>query len=570
MKSLTTLALISLGAIAAAQSDAWYASRFGFNAPAPDLFAGQGPSDYKNFGFNDGIPGARWNNSAAMLTGAGIAPAGLGRSYSDPANHQWADLYEITDLLPAKSWVRVTGNLQNHFPSPFNASGQVNKERNSNAIVNRIMFRGGTLAGGLNLLWNITPGVYPTEYGNDPWIKLDTDALGGRLVNPIDTGDAAKRDWWRPFDAYLPYLKNSVQTFVYDVNDAAAIATRQKTTGTMTENFIARMAFQMGNEPAAGHPGGSVYGQVGSWTGVGKTLEGTMAGINYKPRAATYSSQNVPTSFGINPIDMPAFSMFAEGVDAYRLNYVKGQIRNIQWSGSLSPSLNEIASYPNEMTGKNWPTLCQRRSLHFNSPTYRWKFNPNSAYNSTNTDDLLTSSLIDPSAGRWESPAEYAKRWVSELEKQVDLVSNLPMPGSAKIVDITECYFTVAESGGVPFCPGITFKAGGAPDYKNMTMDQVRTMSRSYKLGDGGMVPLPQAMPSRESLLAAIRAELYARDTAKALTPNLGRIYWWGGYWADPRSEAGLCIDGNNNAIGYNPWGDLRLTLSEIKALWNK
>ena len=95
-------------------------------------------------------------------------------------------------------------------------------------------------------------------------------------------------------------------------------------------------------------------------------------------------------------------------------------------------------------------------------------------------------------------------------------------------------------------------------------------MSRSYQFGNGGMKPLAQAMPTRESLLAAIRDELFARDTAKTLTPNLGKIYWWGGYWADPRSETGICNDNNNDTIGYNPWGDLRLTLSEIKALWNK
>ncbi|MEI8282372.1 MAG: hypothetical protein WCG75_08200 [Armatimonadota bacterium] len=570
MKSLSTLALVLLGGIATAQTDAWYASRFGFNAPAPDLFKNQTVNDYKNYGFNDGIVGARWNNSPAMLTGAGITQSGTGKSYSDPTCHLWTDLYEITDLLPKNTWVRVTGNLANHFPDPYNPSGQVNKERNVNAIVNRIMFRGSGFTSGLNILWNITPGVYPTEYTNDSWINLDKDAVGAKLVNAINTGDSAKRDWWRPYDVYLPYLKKHVQAFVYDVNDAAAQVTRSRTTGTMTENFISRMAFQMGNEPAAGHPGGSVDGQVGSWEGTGRVLEGTMAGLDYKPRPATMTASQVPTTFGTNPLTMPAFSMFAENVDAYRLNYVKGQIRNIQWAGSMSPSLNEIATYSKEMVGKNWQTQCGRRALHFNSPVFRWKFNPNSAYNSTNTNDLLTSSLIDPAAGRWETPAEYAKRWVAELEKQVDLVANLPMPGTAKIVDITECYFRVAESGGIAFNPGTQFADGTSPNYQSMTMDQVRAMSRSYKNVNGVMVPLPQAMPSRESLLTAIRAELFARDTAKTLTPNLGKIYWWGGYWADPRREAGLCIDGDNNAIGYNPWGDLRLTLSEIKALWNK
>ena len=570
MKSLSTLALILLGAVASAQTDAWYASRFGLNAPAADLFAGQNANEYKNYAFNEGNASARWNNSKAMLSGSGVIPATIGRSYSDPGNHHWADLYEITDLLPKNTSVRITGNLLNHFPEPFNPNGQVNKERNLNAIVSRIMFRGTGLTNGLNILWNLTPGVYATQWGTDPWVTLDKDAMGATLVNPVNTGDAAKRDWWRPYDVYMPYLKKHVQTFVYDVNDAAAQITRQRTTGTMTENFISRMAFQMENEPAAGHPGGSLDGQVGSWEGVGRVLEGTMAGIDYRPRRTTMLASQVPSTFGTNPLTMPAFSMFSEGVDSYRMNYVKGQIRNIQWAGALSPALNEIATYSKEMTGKNWQTLCGRRALHFNSPVFKWKFYVKSSYNSTAADDLLTSSLIDPTQGRWETPSEYAKRWVAELEKQVNLVSSLPMPGTAKIVDITECYFTVAESGGLPFCPGVGFEGGGAPDYKNMTMDDLRKLSRSYHFGNGGMKPLAQPMPSREALLAAIRDELFARDSTKSLTPNLGKIYWWGAYWADPRSETGLCTNDSNDTNGYNPWGDLRLTLSEVKALWNK
>lgn len=570
MKSLSTLALIVVCSVASAQTDAWFASRFGLNAPASDLFGNQSATDYRNFIFHDGKPTARWNNSVAVMTGAGVAKATIGRGYNDASNHLWSDLYEITDLLPKNTWVRVTGNLLNHFPDPYNANGHANKDRNIKGIVDRIMFRGTGLTTGLNILWNITPGVYPNQAAADSWTVLDKDPQGTRINNPINTGDPAKRDWWRPYDAYLPYLKKHVQTFVYDVNDAAAQITRQRTTGTMTENFIARMSFQLGNEPAAGHPGGSIDGQVGTWDGVGRVLEGTMSGIDYRPRSTAMTSYQVPSTFGVNSLVMPAFSMFAEGVDAYRLNYVKGQIRNIQWAGSLSPALNEIATYSKEMSGKNWPTLCNRRTLHFNSPVFRWKFNANSPYNSKGPNDLLTSSLIDPTAGRWETPAEYAKRWVAELEKQVDLVASLPMPGSAKIVDITECYFTVAESGGVPINPGMKLNDGKVPNYAAMTLDQVRAMSRSYKDVNGQMAPLPQAMPSRESLLAAIRTELYARDSAKTLTANLGKIYWWGAYWADPRSEAGLCVDGNNNAIGYNPWGDLRLTLSEVKALWNK
>ncbi len=570
MKSLSTMALILVGAIASAQTDAWYAARFGLNVPAPDLFGYQSPGDYKNYGYNDGKPAARFNNSAGVMTSAGVTPCPTGRHWGDPANHSWADIYEITDLLPKNSWVRVAANLQNHFPNPVNYSGQLNRDRNLNAIVGRIMFRGTDLSNGLNLLWNITPGVYPDVTPTDAWSTIATDARGVSIGTSITTGDPSKRDWWRPYDAYLPYIKSHVQTFVWDVNDYAANLTRQRTQGTMTENFIARMAFQLGNEPSAGHPGGSVNGQVGSWDGVGKVLEGTMSTTDYRPRLSNMANNQVPSTFGANQLTMPAFSMFGESVDSYRLNYTKGLIRNIQWAGSMAPGLNEVATYPKEMTGKAWPTICGRRALHFNSPIYRWRFNASSPYASTAPGDLMTSSLIDPAQGRWETPAEYAKRWVAELEKQVDLVAGLPMPGSAKIVDITECYFTGAQSGGSPFNPGMKFSDGSSPNWPNLTFDQIRLLSKSHRDIGGSMAPLPQAQATRESLLAAIRTELYARDVAGTLTPNLGRIMWWGACWTDPRIETGLVNGDNNEVIGYTPWGDFRLTLSEIKALWNK
>ena len=570
MKIFYSCTLLVLGAIASAQTDVWYAFRFGLNIPAPDIFSYQAPNSYHNFGYNEGKPDARFNNTPATMNASGVLPSTVSHSWNEASNHGWADTFEITDLLPSKTWVRVAANLQNHFPDPVNSSGQYNKERNTMAIVGRIMFRGNTLSGGLNLLWNVTPAVYPNQSATDSWSTITTDKNGVRMSSAIATGDPAKRDWWRPYDVYLPYLKNNVQTFIYDVNDAAALITRQRTTGTMTENFISRMAFQMGNEPAAGHPGGSVDGQVGSWGGVGNILEGTMTGIDYKPRTATMTSAGVPSAFGTNPLGMPAFSMFLESPDSYRLNYVKGQLRNIQWAGSMSPALNELSSYPKEMTGKTWPTLCGKRALHFNSPTFRWRFTNSNPYESANSCDLLASSLIDPKLGRWETPQEYAKRWVDELQKQVDLVANLPMPGTAKVVDVTECYFTCAESGGSPFNPGAKFADGTSPNYASMTFDQVRQMSRSNMDRGGVMTPLVQTMPTRESILGAIRDELYARDTAKTLTANLGRIYWWGACWPDPRIETGLCNGDHNEVIGYNPWGDFRLTLSEVRALWGK
>lgn len=558
-----------VGAFASAQTADWYAARFGFNAAAPDLLAPQSASDYKNYGFHDGKPAARWNTSVSLMSAAGAAQTGTGKTWNDPTNYLWTDLYEMTDLLPKSTWVRVAANLGNHFPNPYNATGHVNAARNYGAIIQRIMFRGSDLNNGLNLLWNVTPGVYPNTGSVDGWSNLTVNPWGSKLTLALYTGDPAKRDWWRPDDAFLPYLRNHVQGFVYDVNDYASNIVRQRTGGgPMTENFISRMGFQLGNEPAAGHPGGSVDGDVGSWKGVGKILEKTTAGIDYQTHPAFTASNNVPTTFGTNPLTMPAFSMFSDSSDSYRINYVKGQIRNIQWAGSWSAGMNEIATYYKEMQGMNWPTQCGRRALHFNSPVYRWRFNSTSAYSLQNADALLTSRPFDPSQGRWETPQEYAKRWVAELTKQVDMVANLPMPGSSQIVDITECYFTGAQSGAVPFDSTYTMTGGGSPNFQSMTFDQVRQMARSNWNDNKTLTPLQQLPATREQILAAIRTELYNQDMSGLLTKNLGRIYWWGAYYADPRLETGLTSDANNDVNGYNPWADYRLTLSEMKALW--
>ena len=147
MKIFSSCTLLVLGAIASAQTDVWYAFRFGLNIPAPDIFSYQAPNSYHNFGYNEGKPDARFNNTPATMNASGVLPSTVSHSWNEASNHGWADTFEITDLLPSKTWVRVAANLQNHFPDPVNSSGQYNKERNTMAIVGRIMFRGNTLSG---------------------------------------------------------------------------------------------------------------------------------------------------------------------------------------------------------------------------------------------------------------------------------------------------------------------------------------------------------------------------------------------------------------------------------------
>ncbi|HLO98087.1 MAG TPA: hypothetical protein VK171_05800 [Fimbriimonas sp.] len=571
MKSLSLVALSIICASSFAQDAAWYAKRFGFNANPPDLFAHETASGFKDYAYNDGLPNVRFNNTSGIMTSTGLAKTGAGKSYLDPTLHQWADLYEITDLLPKDTWVRAGTNLQNHYPDPYNPTGGKNTFRNTDAIVGRLMFRGTDLSNTLCLLWVNAPAVYPSPAPNDSWKTLTVDSIGRPLPAPIDMGEPATRDWWRPHVSYHQYLRRHTQLTFDDINTRAAQIVRERTgSGPMDFNFVQRIGVQFGNEPSAGHPGGSTkIPIVGSWAGQGAINERTMSYCTYGPPPAARTAYQVPNNFGSNPGVMPAFSMLFEQASAYRLNYAMGRIRNIQWSGTASPGVNEIMTYKAEMTGMNWPSMCGRRALHFMSPQYHWKFLPKDQYQSPWSTDLLTSKPFSPADGRWETPSEYARRWVKEMERQVDFIASLDMPGSAKLVDITECYFTVANSYAVSLDANTKDARGETIQFPTKSLDELRELARNHVKEGNTLFPLMQPIPSRVELLRAIKNELYKRDVIENnLTPNLGRIYWWGGYYPNPRTESGLGEDGVGTVNSYNPFGDFRLTLDEVKAIW--
>ena len=86
-----------------------------------------------------------------------------------------------------------------------------------------------------------------------------------------------------------------------------------------------------------------------------------------------------------------------------------------------------------------------------------------------------------------------------------------------------------------------------------------------------GRAALPtQIPPSRKDILVAIRNELYQRDVVqKNLSKNLGKIFIWSSVSMGCREMTGLNAGTGNNIVGYNPWGDFRLTSEEMKAFWN-
>lgn len=476
-------------------------------------------------------------------------PSGPSRLYNDPSCKPWSDAYAITSFLPKGTWLRVAVNLWEHYPTST-TFGPLDYERFQNAITNKLMFPNlPANADGMNILWILAPGVPVRDSANDGWSD-----------NP------RTRDWFLPVPANRPPLRQQAQSFITAVNNFATDRVRTAfPNGTITTNFVSRIGFQIGNEPGAGHPGGSTYKDLGIWTGSGQVLEDTTNGLMFRPDNSYTRYLSGGTSW-TNPLNLPAFSFLTESLYDYNVTYKLGTSTpaSIQKAGASTPGLTEMFTYYDEVFGPNknfgWAAQCNRRSVHFRSPHVQW----------VQADGLRASSIQfnanSTLNGRWETAAEYAKRWADEATMVVNGYLRLPMPGNSPIIDFTECYLTYNELNSLGLWPGnYNFKtAAGAPK----TEDQIRTEA----LALGSTVTAPNGTtvaatppPSRISILAAIRDELYTR-TAQGKLTNLGRIFWVNGYTPDPRRETGFY---NTDPIQfYQPWNDFKLTTNEIKTLY--
>jgi hypothetical protein len=548
----------------------WMNKRFGINAPAPNASMQVRWDQYKTRNYQEGSTTVRYNNSAGVMTANGYKEGTIPRSASDPLCRPWQDLYEITNMLPAGTWVRVSGNIGDHYPLPNSALFPVELDRMKIGIIDNIMFRGNSLDNSLNLLWNIMPVVWPHAAKADVWNNISVNAVGHTLSSPVAGQEPKNRDWYRPHPSYFSYLRQHTQNFVNQVNNYAARKSYSLAGGTSTFNFIERTGFQLGNEPAAGRPGGSSFSQVGSWEGLGNLMDSATAGLEYGPSANIVHALAIPNTFGTNPLSLPAFSYLGEGI-TLRESQMAGRVRAFQESGAITPGLNEIATYGKEVINRPWAAQCDRRSVHFRSPVLRWKFNNNDFGNVQSETDMNFYGPGDPVWGRWETPEEYARRWVKELEKVVDLIANLPMANNRTVVDVTECYLTGGESG-LGFVDSVVKMPDGSTiDFKTKSLDEIRHIARHHTKVGNALVARSAAQipPTKRELLIAIRQELYKRDTqSNDLTKNLGRIYLWGAYYADPRYESGIVADGTGNANYYHPYMDFRFNFDEVRAFF--
>jgi hypothetical protein len=467
--------------------------------------------------------------------------------YWDSRCAPWQNAYNLTNILPNQTAVRVAINNWYHFNSA-SARTPYDYQRYINAIHDRIMFRGfPNVENGLNITWVFTPGIPPADVDADGW--PDNPRL---------------RDWWLPAVINRANLKAQFQIFVSGFNNQVLETARAWNAfrGVPNQpNILNRVGYQLGNEVGGTHPGGSQYNDIGSWKGVGQLLEETTNGLNYGADPFFVSRYGVNP--GGNKLTLPAFSFLTEGRGDVHFNTLaktdgSALNRSFEWSGALTPGLNEIFSYYDELYGPNnnygWATQTSGRAFHFRSPGLYWLRTDGitAGWPELNNDGTFN--------GGWESPAQYAVHWANDFIQAYKGYSRLPMPGQNNRIDVTECYLTMHE------LRSASFPRNGY-SFTGKTEAQIRRDAQSW--GSTRVVNnqtiFAQPPQLRSVYLAAIRDELYNRWKAGQL-PNLGRIYWTKGYTPNPRFESGFPDFDPINA--YYPWDDFTLNTAEIKALY--
>jgi hypothetical protein len=477
-----------------------------------------------------------------------IQPDGPSRPFNDPNCQPWQNAYSTLSVIPRGAWVRAGVNIWEHFLDP--SLNMTDSARFLDAITAKTLYPNlPSTIEGLNLLWVMSPGI-PNRYSdNDGW-----------------AGDPKTRDWFMPLAANRPALKAQVQKFVTQVNNYSANLAKPLFSGKITTNIVQRMGFQLGNELGAAHPGSSVFGNPGSWTGIGQVMQDTTGGITWRPDSTTAAILNGGTSW-VNQINLPAFSWTTEDIKFANVSYtLYGQVKSIQWPGAVTPGLNEVFTYYDEVFGPTnnytWANQAKRRSIHFRSPGLQW-IRANDGQRVYWPDMSVTNGVLN---GRWENAQEYAKRWVDEAALAIKGYGRLAMPGNPTVVDLTECYLTYGEMNAKILNPSnYQFAVNGVPKSPQQIRDD--SMARGSSRDINGVIYQAPVPPTRISIFAAIRDELYNRSIQGKL-PNLGRVFWVNGYTADPRRETGFSsVDPINS---YNPYEDFRLSIDEIMTLYGK
>lgn len=535
-KTILSLALsfVSLSAFADQTPEEWTQEHFGVNILLPFKNPNTGGWLFPSYAVQP------WDETDTGVTASTAYTYANSGSTSDVyGSAMFTDSYWLTNRLPEGTWIRTPAYTWEMAPDPTGAIANQDVTYLVAVLKNNLLGYPARTDPklGLNVLWNLTPAVFP---GNSNWNTLDNQPT--------------LRDPWRPVSATYSALSTGIENFINYANGyLGAFGGWQSQT---TYNWLPRQAFQLGNEPAVGHPGGADTGPVGSWTGLGPLMQGTMLSHTW---GANFNSG----AWGTNVRVLPAFSMQLD-FNQFSAGGANGGVGRYNTVDSGSPGVNELFSYYDEMFGPSgspytWANQCTRRAIHFASPTIQKVTN-----DARGNKSYLNDQLNYP----YETASQYAERWVQALRRAVIATSRLSMPGSMPaIVDITECYITSESVGLEQLAEGQSL-GGSTWTFSGKSLADVRYQAR-YMVRNG----TTQVPPSRNDILAAIRTELMNNPI-----PNLGRIYWWGAYDADPRFQTGLLPsqekmmpDGQkitSAVTNYEPAIDYRLTRTELRTLF--
>ncbi len=608
---------LSFAALSLAQTqppDTWVRLHFGLNMLLPGPARGSA-TDYAQWPLNPNDPTDpnQLNNISKPTSNTGIA-----------SNNSWITPLRIADNLgndvtiSGTTYTALHGDYKFRIPGyewlfyPNSSGATAAHQGFVYDYINRLAYRGGQrgISDAQNLLINMTPWL-----GNDANYSSGWTSLTGAV-------SVSQRDEWRPVGSGVQSaIGSNISSYIQNVykytSYFAACTSINWSTGNLspsgnasvdfTKRYLAgtdpyygynerKIMFQLGNEPGIGHPGGSASGPIGSWQGLFDSYNGIFQSVSFAPPAASnFFGASMPISYAGAEYILPAVSFLADPSDWMEYKGNGGSDYHFNFGHGDTPGENELATCSDELwrsgVSGSWTQNATRRALHFRSPRMlciQIDGSGNDIYDTWGNKKYVN---YIGSGCRWETAAEYAARWVTALKKQLKLVQNLPMKSSSTnaiptLTDVTELYLSNGSLG----CGNIGRQTDGSMigsiSIGSTTLTNLRAAANQRFLDGKSQYP-----PVRVDVIKAISSAMYAEENGNGTkwrdTYGLGTIYWWGGTASDPRFETGLHhVQQNptsgawevsddtstqyNTATTYVPDEDLRLSLDEIKAIFNK
>jgi hypothetical protein len=557
--------------LAQANNEAFFRKYFGVNISIPVGVRQQTSGFPSAEKYSQHVHNIGYEESPFRLTSQCGQFTAVDRLWSNTT--KWTDLFPIVDELPNNTSIRVGAAVHEYYEKP---NGIAQMYDHVEALIKGIAFRGNkTYENAHNIMWSVIPSLQQWNATSDVW-----------NLTPVSCSTQPKfRNFFRPENAALPYIKTNITKFIEQVNFEMGKAggcvggTSGNPIYNNTKPFTEKTQIQLGNEPGIGHPGGSSFGPAGSWEDLGRVMGGTMYGQPFG------SNFNNGSPLPKNLLTMPAFSFLYEGNPDQ--DWQNGDQTMNWWNKAtpFTPGVNEFLTYASEVnySPAPWATSVNRRAAHYRAPRMLCVLvdtnnNPILANGKRQLFFERSDSAGVPRRLRWETATEYADRWYEGLVRLIRGIQSMNMNGVGTTVDITECYLANGATGAEKLGSKVDLTKRPSATMPPSPWNHLQGVRWYARLNNLPCSAIPVVAPTRRDVILAIRQKLlnveatngngYLRDTL-----GLGKIYWWGVYNFHPRQETGLepgsGFNGDLNAqvTGYDGDIDFMLNLAEIKAL---